>query len=274
MERQNDRDLDRLLARIEELCDRAVRGLFSHTSFLTPREAKHARALLIHRGQWHRARLWGGYSNAERVCLLLFPDYVCDLIGSDAWHDTPVPELLAMAGEEDVISVLSLRGSGYRTLTHRDFLGSLLSLGIEREVLGDIAVTDDGHSAILFCTCRMESFLHHTVERIGGDVVRVAPTTVPHDFDGGRHYAPVRDTIASPRLDCIVAALCHLSRDAAQTAIRAGLVEVDYDGEDRVDVTVDIPCVISVRGVGKFALRSLGAPNRRGRLPLMADKYI
>ncbi len=274
MERHHDAQLDRLLAHIDELCDCAARGNFTCTSFLTPREAKHARALLCRKGQWYRARLWGGYPDAERTCLLLFPDYVCDLIDTDYWEAAPVGELLALAGEQDPVIPLWIRGSGYRTLTHRDFLGSLLSLGLEREVLGDIALDSAGKDATVFCTARMAAFLLTSVERIGGDAVRVTQRELPCDFDGGRRYQPIRDTIASPRLDCIVAALCNLSRETAQTAVRNGLVEVDYDYEDRPDHVVDIPCIVSVRGHGKFALRSLGSPNRRGRLPLIADKYV
>ena len=267
-----DDDLIRLLAHVGELCDRAERGQTEYTSYLTPREAKHVKQLLVARGQWHRARLWGGYPDAERVCLLLFPDYVVDMIDKHIFHETSVDELLLLAGEDSPISALSIKGSGYRNLSHRDYLGSLLSLGLERSVLGDIAIKED--QTIVFCTARILPFLLTGVERIANDAVRVKPAVVPPDFDRGQKYQPIRDTIASPRLDCIVAALCNSSRGTAQDTIRAGLVEVDYDSEDRVDFMVNIPCVISVRGTGKFALRSLGEPNRRGRLPLIADKYI
>ncbi len=267
-----DDELSRLLAHVGELCDRAERGQTEYTAYLTPREAKHAQRLLVAQGQWHRARLWGGYPDAERVCLLLFPDYVADMIDKSAWQDTPVDELLALAGEESPLAAISIRASGYRNLSHRDYLGSLLSLGLEREVLGDIAIKDE--ETVVFCTARILPFLLSSVERIAGDAVRVKEAVVPPDFDRGQKYQPIRDTIASPRLDCIVAALCNFSRGTAQDAVRTGLVEVDYDCEERVDFVVDIPCVISVRGVGKFGLRSLGSPNRRGRLPLIADKYI
>jgi RNA-binding protein YlmH len=272
MARNQDGSLDLLLAHLDELCDRAVRGRFTHSTFLSPREARHAELQLRRRGQWHRARLWGGYPDAERVCLLLFPDYAVDMVEESAFHSTPVETLLAIADEQDPVIPLDVCGSGYRHLTHRDFLGSLLSLGLERTVLGDIAMRSDG--ATVFCAAHIAPFLLSSVERIGGDAVRIKQTTVPPDFDGGRKYQPLRDTVASPRLDCIVAALCNLSRDAAQTAVRSGLVEVDYESEERVDVTVPIPCVISVRGVGKFAVRSLGEANRRGRFPLVADKYV
>lgn len=272
MQKHPDEALALLLAHMEELCERAVRGRFAHSAFLTPREAKHTQLMLRRRGQWHRARLWGGYDSAERVCLLLFPDYVVDMVDDELFHDIPVETLLSMAGEEDPIVPLDVRGSGYRNLSHRDFLGSLLALGLERTVLGDIAMNEGG--ATVFCSSHIAPFLLSSVERIANDVVRVKRTSVPPDFDGGRKFMPLRDTIASPRLDCIVAALCNLSREAAQTAVRNGLVEVDYECEERVDVTVTIPCILSVRGVGKFAVRSLGEANRRGRFPLIADKYV
>lgn len=270
MERR-DEEIKLLLARVDELCDRAVRGRFVHTDFLTPREANHAAEHLRRRGEWGRARLHGGYAAAERVCLLLFPDYVMDAYGEDT-EPPSVADLLAMAGEDDPVAALSVRASGYRALCHRDYLGSLLSLGLEREVLGDIAL--DGNDATVLCMARMIPFLLENIERIGGDVVRAERATLPPDFDGGRTFAPICDTVASARLDGIVAALCNLSREAAQTAVRDGLVELDYECEMRPDRTLEAPCIISVRGKGKFALRELGALTKKGRIRLTADQYL
>lgn len=267
MER-NDEQLHRLLARVEELCDRAVRGQLSCTDFLTPREQKHAMTTLRRMGQAHRARLHGGYAAAERCCLVLFPDYALDACEEDADAAT----LLAMAGEDDPITALHFRASGYRTLTHRDYLGSLLSLGLERDVLGDIAM--DGNDATVLCLGRIVPFLQSENVRIGGDAVRVSEISLPPDFDGGRTFAPIRDTVASPRLDCIVAALTNLSREAASSAIRDGLVEVDYEPETRPDRQPDIPCTLSVRGKGKFIVRELGDTTRKGRIRLLADRYV
>lgn len=268
-ERRED-DMRVLLARVDELCDRALRGRFVHTDFLTPREGKHAMEQLRRRGEAHRARLHGGYASAERCCLLLFPDYAVD-----AFEPSEMPtvqELLAVAGEDDPVAAIAVRGSGYRTLSHRDYLGSLLSLGLEREVLGDIAL--DGNDATVLCMAHMVPFLLEHVERIGGDAVRVSQTVLPLDFDGGRKFAPVQDTVASARLDCVVAALCNLSREAAQTAVRDGLVELDYECEMRPDRTLEPPCIISVRGTGKFVLRELGTLTKKGRTRLAADKYL
>ena len=267
MER-TDEQLHRLLSHIEELCDRAVRGQLTHTDFLTPREQKHAVAVLRRMGHAHRARLHGGYASAERCCLLLFPDYALDACDEDA----DPPTLLAMAGEEDPVTALHFRAGGYRTLSHRDYLGSLLSLGLERDVLGDIAM--DGNDATVLCLSRIAPFLLDNAERIGGDAVRVSETVLPPDFDGGRTFTPVHETVASPRLDCIVAALANISREAAQNAVRDGLVEVDYEQELRPDHQPDIPFTLTVRGKGKFIVRALGDVTRKGRVRLLADRYV
>lgn len=193
MQKHPDEALALLLAHMEELCERAVRGRFAHSAFLTPREAKHTQLMLRRRGQWHRARLWGGYDSAERVCLLLFPDYVVDMVDDELFHDIPVETLLTMADEEDPIVPLDVRGSGYRNLSHRDFLGSLLALGLERTVLGDIAMNEGG--ATVFCSSHIAPFLLSSVERIANDVVRgrVERAQIFGDFFALDDLAPLLD---------------------------------------------------------------------------------
>lgn len=272
MEHTTNDQLHLLLSHTEELCDRAARGIFCHTNFLSPREQHYVNALLRRRGDDRRARWHGGYAAAERGCLLLFPDYVADAFEPEDFAACPIRELLDFAGEDDPVAALAFQASGYCTLTHRDYLGSLLALGLEREVLGDIAV-DNNHATVL-CLSRMAPFLLSSVERIGKDAVRIRPTVLSPDFDGGRRFVAISDTVASPRLDCVVAALANLSREAAQTAVRDGLVELDYECELRPDRSLEAPCTISVRGTGKFILRELGSLTRKGRIRIRAERYV
>ena len=269
---REEREEKRRLARVEELCHRAVRGEVVFTRFLTPRQARHIRRHLEQTGEVGRARFFGGYTEAERVCLFLFPDYVRELVPGDAWETASVPELLELAGEENPLCALDIRGSGYRTLTHRDYLGSLLALGIDREILGDILVGE--YRAKVICLRHMIEFLRTDLSKIANDVVKVSAAPLPVEGELLRRFAPISDTVASARLDCVVAALANLSREVAQTTIRQGAVELDYEPEERVDVQITPPCVISVRGVGKFCVRSLGDPTRKGRWRLKADRYL
>ncbi len=272
-EERGEREERLLLSRLEELCARADRGCFCATAFLTPREAMLAGRALAARGASERAVFFGGYAGAERTRLLLFPDYVLEAAGAEGGEPPEMTMLCALVGEEEVVAAIRVQGSGYRTLTHRDYLGSLLALGVEREVLGDIVVENDA-SALIFCLPHMVPFLLSTVERIASDAVKLRREDVPADYVGARRRVEVRDTVASARLDCVVAALAGLSRDAAQGAIREGRVELDYETEERTDRTVPAPCVLSVRGVGKFAVRALSDVTKKGRLRLVADKYV
>lgn len=265
---------DLLAARIEDAIEKSERGTLAVLPFLTPRDQKRADKMLRARGVRQQAWFWGGYPEAERTSLFLLPEYltVCLTGACDA---VPAEEMRSLLGEEAERAVCAVRivGSGFRKLGHRDFLGSVLGLGIERDVLGDLAVQNE-HEAVLFCTEKMATFLKLSLEKVASDTVRCIDQTEAHGFTDGRHYQPIRDTVASERLDCVVAALCNLSRDAAQTAVRTGLVEVDFEVTERVDMLLAAPCTISVRGQGRFVLRAFDGETRKGRLRLCADRLI
>jgi RNA-binding protein YlmH len=72
----------------------------------------------------------------------------------------------------------------------------------------------------------------------------------------------------------VAAALAGLSREKTQMLIRAGECTVDYEPCDKCDKVIDPPCVISLRGYGKFRVDDLGTQTKKGRLRLLARKYI
>ena len=81
------------------------------------------------------------------------------------------------------------------------------------------------------------------------------------------------DTVASARLDCVVASLCRLSREKARECVLSELVELNFEVEDRPDHAVEAPAILSVRGVGRFRVLSLSELTKKGRLRLRAEKY-
>ncbi len=263
-----------LEARLNDLVARAERGSVAVLPFLSPRDARQARLLLEARGLMEQAWFYGGYEGAERVCLFLFPDYMTAMLMQPP-EDTPVKELRELLGEalDEAVVPVSVTGSGYRTLTHRDHLGAVLNLGLERDALGDIAV-QDARRAILFSSRTVAAFLCEHLERVASDSVRCELCTLDEHFTDGRAYQPISDTVASPRLDCVVAALTNLSREAAQSAIRSGLVEVEYEPEERTDLALTPPTTLTVRGYGKYILRAFDGETKKGRLRLRADKLV
>ncbi len=274
-----DGEIAALISRLDDLCEAAARGELAATSYLTPREVKYARAYLAARMSAGTALAWGGYPEAERVRMILLPDYLEGAVEPDALAADPVCALCE-AGFDDTAQELSdlaiplrIRGSGFRVLTHRDYLGSILGLGLDRDALGDVAVADD-REAVVLCGAPIADFLMTHLERVATDAVRVSRLPEGESISLARRLSPVSDTVASERLDCVVAALCNLSRDKAQTAVRSGLVELDYEIVEDCAVTVDAPSVISVRGYGKFAVHTFDGTTRKGRIRLVAGKYI
>lgn len=257
-------DTVELLARAEELLDRARRQSVTYTDFLTPAEQMRlSRHLAGVADEWY---LFGGYEGAERRRMFFLPLYLTDLEPSDR------ADCLREVYQACLIP-LEIRGSGYRELTHRDFLGALLHLGVERDRIGDICVLSP-YRAVLFCDRVMAEFFEENLARVANDAVRLSVITLPENFDGGRQFAPVSDTVASPRADAVVAALANLSREKAQALFREERVEIDYEVEARVDRTVDEGAVVVIRGCGKFIIRSLSDKTRKGRYRLLADRYV
>ena len=252
-----------LLPRAFELLSRAERGEITHTPFLSPAEHLRIQRAL---GAREDVYAFGGYKEAERVRLFFLPPYMTQA------DEQTRSEWLSPALEETVIP-LEIRCSGFRTLSHRDYLGAILALGIERDALGDLCVPDAQH-AVTFCDRVIAEFLTQTLTRVANDAVRVTPCTLPQDFDGGRQFRRINDTVASPRADSVVAALANLSRERAQAIMREGLVEIDYESADKPDRLLCAPCVIVIRGKGKFILRSVAGLTKKGRYRLVADQYL
>ena len=284
------RDKQVLYDRAEDMLRRTARGEVTRSRFLSPAEAHALSAYLLRGGHTKDCFFYGGYPEAERTRLFLLPGYLTDFLGADTERDFSFEE-----PEEDEhtaegypvglidsytdgavtesITALYVKGSGYRDLSHRDYLGSILSLGVERDVLGDI-VPDSGFSAVVICDGKIAPFLRENLKRVANDAVKVTPFVIPKGFAGNRKTLPVVDTVASERLDCVVAALTNSSREAAQTLIRSGLCEVDFETEEKPDRLLAAPCQISVRGYGRFRLCAFDGETKKGRLRMKAEKFV
>ncbi len=254
-------ELDALYARLDDLLARADRGELCMSGFLSPAELHYARKYL-----GEKCIAFGGYDEAERQRIYLLPEYLCAL--------TEARQLFEY-GFSTGVCALSLVTDGYRRLSHRDYLGSLLGLGIERTVIGDILVCSDaGDSAVVFCDETISGFICEELSRISSEKVKVGRVALDEVHIPERRYSEISDTVASPRLDCVVAAVCSLSRDKARAAVEGGLVELDFECEERADRAIVAPCMLSVRGHGRFIIDSVNDKTKKGRYRLLARKYL
>ena len=262
-----NKELKLFYARLDDLEKRALGGSVSHSAFLTPSEAYKAEKYFEAKGNKDRICFFGGYFEAQRKQIFLLPEYIADYNDGSSVFELISDDL------DDAIRAISIEGSGFKKLSHRDYLGSILALGIERECLGDICVVDD-HSAIVFCNAEIESYLTMELSSIGNDKVKVKGVKVERDMQSKQSFQPFTDTVASERLDCVVAAIFNLSREKAQNLIKGGFVEHNYETAGKTDTRVEQGDIISTRGFGKFIIRDISQATKKGRIRLLADKYI
>ena len=83
----------------------------------------------------------------------------------------------------------------------------------------------------------------------------------------------MRDTVASLRLDSILASGMRTSRAKAAEMIRAGLVSVEHAPEERIDRILAEGQLLSVRGFGRIRLRNVGERTRKDRLPVTLEVF-
>ena len=245
----------------------ACAGIFRASAFFTPHELVLVRRWLSSEGRGTQFRIYGGYEHAERARVYFLPDFMDDDGECDAG------ELVCRYGYEDPTVAVRVRGSGFRRLTHRDYMGTVLSLGIERDSIGDIVVCSD-HEAYVFCDRAISGYIVSSLTKIARDAAKAEIALVPEGRFGERQLEQKRDTVASLRLDAIVACAANMSRESAKSAVTTGLCELNYEQVTSPDAEVSVGDIFSIRGKGKFRLGSVDGENARGRLRIMLQKYI
>lgn len=223
---------------------------------------------------------YGGAVGAVRRKLIFLPSWMeFDASPSgvfDSAREEQLEDILRSYGCEDAVSEfyvpVHLKCSGYETLSHRDWLGSLMALGIKRETLGDICCFEG--EAYVFAEPRAAAYIESSLCRAGRAKVSAEICTLPKDFKIELNFENISTTIASPRIDGVVRALCNVSRDDAAALVSSGLVELNYFTETEVDAKVCRGDIISIRGRGKFFVDSTEDQTKKGRFRLLARKLV
>lgn len=200
----------------------------------------------------YNVKMFGGWEDAERKILGVFPE----------WEDT----------DDFPISVLKITSNFSKTLTHRDYLGTLMAQGIDRNKTGDIII--DENTAYVFVCEDIASYLADNIHKIGNqgisiEVCGIADVTIPE-----KKRERIGAIAASTRLDAVTAAICNLSRSASAKLISSALVKVNYKECLLSSYNVKENDLISVRGYGRFVFLSADGETRKGRLHITAEKYI
>ena len=195
---------------------------------------------------------FGGYDDAERKIFGVFPDYVYDRDGE--FH----------------IAVLCFEYS--RELFHKDFLGSLMALGIKREIVGDIIVGKD--KTYVFVLDNMHEHIMENISKIGNVGVKISLCDKDEVEFFEKQFLEETAIVTSLRLDCVVAALSSKSRSDCVKLITSERVYVNHEIITSCSKQVSDGDVISIRSVGKFRIGQCISKTKKGRNILSYKKYI
>ena len=248
-----------LLARaLDKLELSRTRSIPACTGFLSPQERAGVENLLGAAGR--PAHLFfGGYEGAERTVCAFLPDW---LEGAD-W-----------AADPDSCPVRALRctWSGGVKLTHRDFLGAVLGLGLDREKVGDLLV-GDGVCDLLVLEELVDFLLLH-LDQAGRARLKLSPLPLDRLEPPEVRVKVIRDTVSSLRLDAVAASGFSLSRGRAAELISSGKVQLNHRECLKADRAVAEGDVISCRGLGKCAVKTVGGPSKKGRIMIELERYL
>lgn len=215
------------------------------TLFLSPGEWHYTESVLCHFTdvQWV---IEGGYKSAERKRLVIFPDYM-------RYHDIANPIALLKISHKE----------RKNELTHRDYLGALLSLGVERDIIGDIIVGED--SAYLFTTPEMKDYIKFNLNTVGSIKVLIEDADFLPEDVASDEMIIMSGTVASLRIDSVISMVLHLSRQKAQSLVSAQKVKVNWVPVQKKILLLKEEDMVSVSGFGRFKLISIGNLSRSKR---------
>ncbi len=244
-----------LLAKVWDKINAGLRrNIPGNTCFLSPRELEMTRYLF---GDLEGLHTFGGYDGAERQMLIYLPEYLDESAMYD--EDSPLVCLRAKFYEGDSPS-------------HRDFLGALMGAGIARETVGDICVGND--SCDFFVTAEIAPYILQNFVSAGRAKVSLTRISLSDVLVPEPEVKQVKDTLASLRLDSVISSGFRIGRSLASQHISAGKAAINGLPCEKPDKLVSEGDKISLRGMGKILLRSVGGQTKKGRISVVIDRYI
>ena len=246
-------DAKDMAIRLLDLADVVDRGRpFAVGPFMSPFAAQIGQTIATHM-KTVTVKSEGGYHEAERVRIAFSRDD----------YDGPIDfgmTLLSVSWDDR-----------YRLIGHRDVLGSLMGLGIDRAVLGDILMQGAGCQIVADST--MAGWIRDNFHKVAMVPVTVKEIPMEEIEPPKKTAKEVRATVASLRLDAVGAAGFGISRSKMVQAVDHGRTEVNWQPAKSASQTVKAGDIISIRGRGRIEIKEETGTSRKGRTGLLIDRY-
>ncbi len=219
------------------------------TGFLDPRERFIVESLIGNLDVL--AESHGAFPNSERKRVLLYPNYY-------------VPE---QADFEVTVFKVNY-ATKFLTLEHRDVLGSLMSIGIDRSKFGDIHLMGD---EVQFAVVTdLEDYIQANFTSIGKAKVSVLKVTDSEEYIvSDDKWIENLEIVSSMRLDTVVAGLLSLSRQKAASLIHGDKVKVNWATQTNPSIELYESDMLSIRGSGRFKIIAIEGRTRKDNIRLI-----
>ena len=222
----------KIARRVIDLCEIVSRTKSTEcTDFYNPFEVKELTSLINTYDTISFSLI--GNEDSESKAILIYPDYMDE------------PEA------SEYISLVKIDKKDYE-IAHKDVLGSILSLGIRREKLGDIIINDD--AIYFYIKNEILDYVLLNIEKIKNYGVALEVIDLNTEISREVEYEEKLITCASLRLDLVLANVYNLSRSDAKSAIEAGLVKLNYKVTYKISEAVNVGDLVSLRRRGRFII--------------------
>lgn len=236
------------------------RNIFTYTDFLNLNERNILHTLPKDK-LYSRYVTFGGYDLAERQMVAFIPDALS--LREENLNDIDFPYV--------IIKILPLQAKFSEQLTHRDYLGAILNLGIDRSKIGDILIKEK--ETIVFIHRSMSDFLCNELTRIKHTSV-YATVSNCEELDFTPNFEEITGTVASVRLDSLLSLAFSSSRSKLSGLIEGAKVFVNGKLMTTNSYQVKEGDIISVRGMGKFKFNGSKYRTKKNREFVSINKYI
>lgn len=241
--RDNDKAMDmrRIIDKIEIVMNNHS---FESTDFLDPYERLLAKSILNRFNEVSYLEK-GGIPQAERQIITIYPSYYNDVETSD--------------------EIVALRISGdIDELSHKDFLGAILNLGIKRTKVGDILV-HEAHTDVVIKR-DIGDFVLFNLEKVANKKVKLEEIRIDSLTPIDSLYKEIGKTLSSYRLDVYISSTYNLSRQESMDIIKSGNVKVNWESVDKPSKELEVGDTVSVRGYGRSILHSVEGLSKKGKV--------
>ncbi|STY45568.1 photosystem II S4 domain protein [Listeria grayi] len=234
--------IDKMTALVAQVEDEYTPRL---THFLDPRQEFIVQTVI---GSYENIKVAfnGGRAHTERVRALIYPDY---------YEPTETDFEIALFQIRYPVK--------FTTLTHQKILGTLMSLGMKRDIFGDILEKEDIWQ--FFVEASMKDYLSTQIEKIGKVNVMLEEVPLTDAILTHVDWIEKAITVSSLRLDVLIAVSHNISRQKAKQLVQGGLVRVNWKTIENADFLCVAEDIISVRGYGRIKLMETNGKSKKDK---------